>query len=173
MMCLNSESAFQSPKDTLSWKVGGLAMLPAAPMCPRLPLSQMKHDALDANLDHFRLPFPLLPSSDKEGSASTPLQLVMSSSRSEHVSQALHRLSTTPARKEPSQAPLEKADKSKDETVALAERMARLMPANAKGRNRSNRRLGNAGPKSNRRATSPVPLVRGVQRSNSGAALCA
>ena len=166
-----------SPHETFSLSLKSFDLFPEAPRGERLALSSLKHEAIRACIDDLRIPFPLLEENvdvvDKQQLGDTSLRLSMTPSRNELVTKALHRMSSSstiggrPILTAPS-PPCQLVVVNDGESIApLVDRMTRLMARKEKSP---------VGLKA-RRSASPVPLVRGeargVNRTNSGAALCA
>lgn len=156
-MCVSTDSP------TVSLRFKSSPLLPEAPYFGRVALKETKI----ANIEDI-----CLPSSEQQPSSSgLRLSLRLSKNVSEsRVQDGLLRMS-----KRSSSTPTEpKTELPITEQVvdasAVVERLSRLMQPDAKSS--SSRRLTGA-TASKSRSSSPVPLVRGVDRKRSGTALCA
>ena len=165
-MCISTDSKYQSPTVSLAMK--SCALLPMPP-CLERRVSETANEALVTKLGDLALLFPIAtPATDAP--SGLRLRRTPSKDGSEgRVQDALHRLSKRSSETENNT----KEDKpsQKDIDTKLAERMSLLMRASEKGKNLSNPRLTGLKDAASR-SSSPVPL-RGITRSNSGAALCA
>jgi len=163
-MCIPT-GTYYSPRETVALSFQSFDFLPAPPRGGKFT-SETTEKAVMRNLDGLCIPFPLMNGPETR----LVLEPSIDCKRRRMVRRALHRMSNkavAPAAPE-AVAPAPTATVSPEDDV-LTERMSRLM----KNQKRSESSKASSAGKMGGGDMGAVPLVRGVKRASSGAALCA